>query len=135
MIVYTTCNVFVQACGDFRSYFFLIKDCKYNSFTPFFYVFFICLSLLCRRTWWRPRRQAGLKTTGVAGTCKHEVIIFVASMSATVVKQLFLQCSSFERASRSLAKTGLFFGLFLILFFVFVFCSFLGGLGGDFWRP
>ena len=66
--------------------------------------------------------------------------MFAASVStqlvnATVVKQWFLQCSSLERASRSLAKTGLFFCFFFILFFVFFFCSFLGGLGGDFWRP
>ena len=48
-------------------------------------------------------------------------------VNATVVKQLFLQCSSLERASRSLAKTGLFVALFFIFFFVFFFCSFLGG--------
>ena len=42
-------------------------------------------------------------------------------VNAAVVKQLFLQCSSLERASRSLAKTGLFFGLFFCVFFLFVF--------------
>ena len=50
-------------------------------------------------------------------------------VNAAVVKQLFLQCSSLERASRSLAKTGLFLGLFynfLRVFFLFV-------LGGS-WR-
>ena len=62
-------------------------------------------------TWSRLRRQARPKTTGVAGTCKHEIIIRVASVSAhlvnaRVVEHFFLRCSSFERASRSLAKTG-----------------------------
>ena len=46
-------------------------------------------------------------------------------VNAAVVKQLFLQCSSLERASRSLAKTGLifwcFFHLFFRVFFLFVF--------------
>ena len=62
-------------------------------------------------TWSRLRRQARPKTTGVAGTCKHEIIILVAYVSAhlvnaRVVEHFFLRCSSFERASRSLAKTG-----------------------------
>ena len=45
-------------------------------------------------------------------------------VNAAVVKQLFLQCSSLERASRSLAKTGLCLCLFFIffrVFFLFVF--------------
>ena len=44
-------------------------------------------------------------------------------VNAAVVKQLFLQCSSLERASRSLAKTGLFFCIFsfFCVFFLFVF--------------
>ena len=77
-------------------------------------------------------RQAGLKTTGVAGICKREVIIFAASVSATVVKQLFLQCSSLERASRSLAKTGLFFGLSEVFFSRLFSVRLFGGLGGAF---
>ena len=85
------------------------KDCKYSSFTLFsarvFHVF-----IFTPWTWSRLRRQARLKTTGVAGTCKHEIIILVASVSAhlvnaRVVEHFFLKCSSFERASRSLAKT------------------------------
>ena len=52
----------------------------------------------------------------IAGTCKHEIIILVASVSAhlvraTFVRHFFLQCSSLERASRSLAKTGLHYTL------------------------
>ena len=101
---------------------------------------FLCdfhLLILTLLTWSRPRRQAGLKTTGVAGTCKHKVIIFVASVSAllvnaTVVKQLFLQCSSLERASRSLAKTGLFFCFFSIFCFCFFSVRFWGVLEGTF---
>ena len=44
-------------------------------------------------------------------------------VNATVVKQLFLQCSSLERASRSLAKTGFFLSFFhfFSVFFLFVF--------------
>ena len=53
-------------------------------------------------------------------------------VNAAVVKQLFLQCSSLERASRSLAKTGLFFVFVSSFFFVFFFCSFLGVLEGTF---
>ena len=91
-------------------------------------------------TWSRLRRQARPKTTGVAGTCKHEIIILVASVSAhlvnaRVVEHFFLRCSSFERASRSLAKTGLFWvslSSFFRVRFLFVFSE---GLGVVFWRP
>ena len=98
-----------QDSSDFRPYL-LIKDCKYSSFTLFFVrVFHVFIFTLW--TWSRLRRQARPKTTGVAGTCKHEIIILVASVSAhlvnaRVVEHFFLRCSSFERASRSLAKTG-----------------------------
>ena len=46
------------------------------------------------------------------------------------MKHFFLQCSSLERASRSLAKTGLFFvffGVFFSLRFLFVFLEALEG--------
>ena len=52
--------------------------------------------------------------------------------SPTVVKHLFLQCSSVERASRSLAKTGLFFGLWGVFFPCPFSVHFFGGLGGAF---
>ena len=94
----------------------MIKGCKYSSFTLFFVrVFHVFIFTLW--TWSRLRRQARPKTTGVAGTCKHEVIILVASVSAHLVnargvEHFFLKCSRSERASRSLAKTGLFFDQF-----------------------
>ena len=47
----------------------------------------------------------------------------------------FLQCSSLERASRSLAKTGLFFRVFEVLFSCVFSVRFLEGLGVVFWRP
>ena len=107
MIVYATCNVFFQACGDFRSCF-LIKDRKYNSFTRFFDVFFMCLSLLCRRGRGRAARQGSrpLELLGHASTKSSFASVSAQLVNAAVVKQLFLQCSSLERASRSLAKTG-----------------------------
>ena len=55
--------------------------------------------------------------------------------SPTVVKHLFLQCSSVERASRSLAKTGLFFRVFEVLFSCVFSVRFLEGLGVVFERP
>ena len=68
-VFYTTCIVFVQACVDFR-FFVLIKDCNYNSFTLFSDMFFICLSLLCRRgrgraarRGWRPLELLGHAST------------------------------------------------------------------------
>ena len=78
----------------------------------FLYVFHVFILTLW--TWSRLRRQARPKTTGVVGTCKNEIIILVASVSAhlvnaRVVEHFFLRCSSFERASRSLAKTGFHF--------------------------
>ena len=88
-------------------------------------------------TWSRLRRQARPKTTGVAGTCKHEIIILVASVSAhlvnaRVVEHFFLRCSSFERASRSLAKTGflMIFESFFDVSCLFVFWKVLDGLLG-----
>ena len=51
-------------------------------------------------------------------------------VNAAVVKQLFLQCSSLERASRSLAKTGLFFGLFFSCFSC-LFSVRFGGVGSS----
>ena len=86
---HTKCNVFVQDCGDFRSYF-LIRDCKYSSFTLFVWCVFH-LFILTLQTWSRPRRQTRPKTTGVAGTCKHEVIIFVAPVSAHLVNTTVVQ--------------------------------------------
>ena len=73
------------------------------------------------------RRQARPKTTAVAGTCKHEIIILVASVSAhlvnaRVVKHFFLQCSSLERASRSFARTVFF--IFYAFFDFFFLCAF-----------
>ena len=86
--------------------------------------------------WLRSHRQARPKTTGVAGTCKHKAIISVASAclpcQSNSCESFFLQCSSLERASRSLAKTGLFFCLFRV-FFLCSFCvTVLGGLQGSF---
>ena len=57
MIVYATCKVFVQASGVISGLIFLIKDCKYNSFTLLFDVFFMCSSLLCRRGRGRAARR------------------------------------------------------------------------------
>ena len=49
----------------------------------FLYLFHVFILTLW--TWSRLRRQARPKTTGVAGTCKHEIIILVASVSAHLV--------------------------------------------------
>ena len=43
----------------------------------------------------------------------------------------FLQCSRLERASRSLAKTGLFFWLFFLFFCIGFLCVFWEALGGS----
>ena len=62
-------------------------------------------------------------------------------VTPTVVRHLFLQFSRLERASRSLAKTGLFFHFFVVFFcvgFLGVFWEALGGpLGavGSIWEP
>ena len=50
-------------------------------------------------------------------------------------KPFVLQCSPVERASRSLAETGLFFRVFEDLFSFLVFVRFLEGVGRVFWRP
>ena len=77
---YIIYKVFFQDCGEFRLYF-LIKDCFIYTF--FLYVFHVFIFTLW--TWSRLRRQARPKTTGVAGTCKHEMTILVASVSAHLV--------------------------------------------------
>ena len=56
-------------------------------------------------------------------------------VNAAVVKQLFLQCSSLERASRSLAKTGFFLGLSGVFFFCLFSVRFLGVPEGPFGAP
>ena len=63
----------------------------------------------------------------------HSCCICVcSSCECKSCETFFLQCSSLERASRSLAKTGFFFGLFRV--FVSRSCSgrVWGGLGGPF---
>ena len=50
-------------------------------------------------------------------------------------KPFVLQRSPLERASRSLAKTGLCFRVFEALFSFLVFVRFLEGVGRVFWRP
>ena len=42
---------------------------------------------------------------------------------------------TFERASRSLAKTGLFFRVFELLFSCLFFVRLMEGVGRVFWRP
>jgi len=49
-----------------------------------------------------------------------------------MIENMFLQCSILKRASRSLAKTGLFFSLFWCLFPLRLFGSFFEGPGGCF---
>ena len=115
---------------------FLIKDCQYNAFTQFFYdiVLFICLSLLCWRGRGRAARQGSrpLELLGHASTKSSFASVSAQLVNAAVVKQLFLQCSSLERASRSLAKTGLFFVFFSFFFLCFFSVRFLGVLEGTF---
>ena len=50
-------------------------------------------------------------------------------------KPFVLQCSPVERASRSLAETGLFFSVFEVLFSCLFSARFLEGVGVVFWRP
>ena len=50
-------------------------------------------------------------------------------------KPFVLQCSPVERASRSLAETGLFFSVFEVLFSCLFSVRFLEGVGRVFWRP
>ena len=50
-------------------------------------------------------------------------------------KPFVLQCSPVERASRSLARTGLFFSVFEVLFSCLFSARFLEGVGRVFWRP
>ena len=61
----------------------------------------------------------------------HSCCICVCSASeCNRCETLFLQCSSLERASRSLAKTGLFFSLSEVFFSRSFSVRFFGGLGG-----
>ena len=106
----TKCNAFVQDYGGFSSYFWwhIVNSVSY--YILFCYVL-SCSCLPCRRGGGRAARR-GRRPQKLLRTCKHKIIISVASVSArpvslTVVKHLFLQCSCLERASRSLAKTGL----------------------------
>ena len=50
-------------------------------------------------------------------------------------KPFVLQCSPVERASRSLAETGLFFRVFEVLLSCLFSVRFLEGAGRVFWRP
>ena len=61
----------------------------------------------------------------------HSCCICVCSSSeCNRCETFFLQCSSLERASRSLAKTGLFFSLSEVFFSRLFSVRFFGGLGG-----
>ena len=102
----------------------------------YLHVFCMCLSLLCRRGRGRAWR--------VAGTCKHEVIIFVAPVSAhlvntTVVKHFFYNAPALNALPVHLLRQVYFFvfwGLFLGSFSVRLFGSLKGacwGLWGRFW--
>ena len=88
---------FSRICLVFRLPFFKYQNCKKMSF--------LRLSLFPRRarngrTWSRPRRRRGRRP--------HEV--------QETFWDSFGSRSSFKRASRSLAKTGLFFGVFFVFF-------------------
>ena len=72
--------IFFQDCGEFRLHF---SDQGLFHLHRFLYVFHVFILTLW--TWSRLHRQARPKTTGVAGTCKHEIIILVASVSAHLV--------------------------------------------------
>jgi len=115
-------EVVFQDCGNFRPYF-LIKDCNYYQFTCFLrcFAFVYAYSVDVVEAappgaaedhwscWDMQRRGHHFCCTCVCSSGEY-------NSCAT----FFLQCSSLERASRSLAKTGFyfyaFFGLFWSLF-------------------
>ena len=113
----------------------------------FVYVFCICLSLLSYSVDVVEAAPPGRpKTTGVVGTCKHEVINFVAPGSAhlvntTVVKHFFYNALALNALPVHLLRQVYFLGLFGFVFFVrfpFFFWEGLEGpLGaiGSIWEP
>ena len=132
---------FFQDCGDFRGYF-LIKDCKYCSFTLFFICFAFVHPYSVDVVEAAPPGAAedhwscwDMQAQGHQFCCTW----ICSSREYNGCETFFLQCSSLERASRSLAKTGLFFcflGTFFRVRFRFVFMGPLkgpvGGSGVDF---
>ena len=113
----------------------MIKYGKYYSLTRFFHVFFMCLSLLCRRGRGCAARRGRrpLQLLGHANTRSSFLLhLCLLILRMQELWNFFLQCSSLERASRSLAKTGFFLGLRGVFFFRLFSVWFLGVPEGTF---
>ena len=104
------------------------------AFSYVFHVFILTLE-----AWSRQRRQARPKTTAVAGTCKHEIIILVASASAhllnaRVVKHFIYNAPALSALPvhllRQVSKQVVF-----LLNFSMVLLERLWGSPGGIWTP
>ena len=116
---------------------FLIKDCQYNAFTLFFMCFSFVYPYSVDVVEAAPpgRAQDHWSCWDMQARSHHLHLCLLSLWMQQLWNNCFYNALALNALPVPLLRQVYFLVFFFIFFFEFFFCSFLGGLGGDFWRP